>query len=269
MKRKLIFITFILFLLVLQSFQLPKSLPFTFVAAIATNAKLISTDQMGNLFVVTQTNQLNKYGRNGKLVSTLNYSYTGNITQVDATNPMEINVFYKELNRVVFLDNNLAFRGDLDLSKAGIIQASAIARSYDNNVWVFDMGDLQLKKVRKTGEIEQTSGNIRQYIIGNASVNYLYDNNDRVFMVDSVNGVLMFDVFASYIKTIPVKGTAEVKVLGNYLFYALNRNLNRYNWSASQVSAFTLPDTAGFKKMSIEKERIYLLKQDTVAIYAY
>ncbi|MES2689654.1 MAG: hypothetical protein V4658_04580 [Bacteroidota bacterium] len=267
MKLKLILITFAV--LILQSFQQPKSFPFTFVAAIATNAKLISTDQLGNLFVVTQTNQLNKYGRNGKLIGTLNYSYTGNITQVDATNPMEINVFYKELNRVVFLDNNLAFRGDLDLSKAGVIQASAIARSYDNNVWVFDMGDLQLKKVKKTGEIEQTSGNIRQYIIGNASVNYLCDNNDRVFVVDSVNGVLMFDVFASYIKTIPIKGTADVKVLGNYLFYTLNRNLNRYNWSASQVSEFTLPDTVGLKKMSIEKERVYLLKPDTVAIYAY
>jgi len=44
----------------------------------------------------------------------------------------------------------------------------------------------QLKKVKKTGEIEQMSGNVRQYIAGNVSVSYLHDNNDRVFMVDSI-----------------------------------------------------------------------------------
>lgn len=267
MKLNVILTACLLFFL--QSFQEPKTMPFTLVANIITNAKTISTDQLGNLYVVTQTNQLNKYGRNGKLVSTLNYAYAGNITQVDATNPMEINVFYKELNRVVFLDNNLAFRGDLDLTKAGIIQASSIARSYDNNVWVFDMGDLQLKKVKKTGEVELSSGNIRQYIAGNAAINYLHDNNDRVFAVDSVNGVLLFDVFGGYVKTIPLKSASEVKVLGTYLFYSFNNQLNRYNWAASQLSRFSLPDTGSLKKLSIEKERIYLLRQDTVSIYAY
>lgn len=256
--------------LVCMGMQSPKTMPFSFVASIGINAKHISTDPLGNLYVVSQTNQLNKFNRNGKPVSTLNYSYTGNITQVDAGNPLEIYVFYKELNRVVFLDNNLAFRGELDLTKAGIIQASAIARSYDNEVWVFDMGDLQLKKVSKKGEIGQSSGNIRQYISStSASVNFMFDNNDRVFVVDSLNGVLMFDIFASYLKTAPVKGTVEVKVLDDYLFYLSNSNLNRYNWMASQSMAFTLPDTVDVKKLSIEKERVYLLKADSVSIYAY
>jgi hypothetical protein len=264
--------TFILILLGILSFSFqptPKTLPFSFVASFYSNAKLISTDPMGNLYVVSQTNQLNKYGRMGKQMSTLNYSYTGNITQVDAGNPMEIYVFYKELNKVVFIDNNLAYRGEIDLTKHGIIQATAIARSFDNHIWVFDLGDLQLKKIKKTGEIEQSSGNIRQYIAGDATVNYIYDNADRVFMVDSINGVMLFDVFASYLKTIPLKGVPQVKVLGSYLFYLQNNTLNRYNWLAAQHIAFSLPDTNNLQKLSIEKERVYLLKQDTVSIYAY
>lgn len=252
-----------------SGFKQPKPQPFTFVATVYGNAKFIQTDNLGNLYVVTQTNQLNKYGRNGKLLSTLNYSYTGNITHVDASNPLEIYVFYKELNKVIFLDNNLAFRGDIDLSKSGIIQSAVIARSYDNQVWVFDQGDLQLKKVKKTGEIEQMSGNVRQYIAGNVSVSYLHDNNDRVFMVDSINGILLFDVFASYIKTIPVKGFPEVKVLDRYFFYSSGATLNRYNWQAAQHADFELPDTSGFRKMSIEKERLYLQRQDSITIYAY
>jgi hypothetical protein len=267
MKLKAVLLAAIWF--VCAAFQQPRPQPFVFVAAIKTNVKFIQTDNLGNLYVVTQTNQINKYGRNGKLTGTLNYSYTGNIAQVDASNPLETYVFYKELNRVVFLDNNLAFRGELDLTKSGIIQAGAVARSYDNNVWVFDIGDLQLKKVKKTGEVEQMSGNIRQYITGNSSVNFICDNNDRVFVVDSINGILTFDVFASYIKTIPVKGVPEIKVLDRYFFYTSGSSLNRYNWQVSQTSSFELPDTSGLLKISIEKERLYLQKPDTIAIYAY
>jgi hypothetical protein len=239
------------------------------ISSLRLNVKIMHTDNLGNLYVVTNSNQLYKYSRNGKLLSTLNYNYIGNITQLDASNPMEIYLFYKELNKVVFLDNNLAFRGEINLNKANIIQASAIARSYDNNIWVFDLGDLQLKKVNKTSEVEQESGNIRQYITGSATVNYMFDNNDRVFVVDSVNGILLFDVFASYIKTIPVKGVSEVKVLEKYLFYYGNGKLNRYNWQTPQSQSFSLPDTLALVKLSIEKERLYLQKPDSIYIYSY
>jgi hypothetical protein len=128
------------------------------------NAKFIQADELGNLYIVSPSNQLYKYNTLGKVLATLNYNYNGNISSIDASNPMEIYVFYKEINRVLFLDNNLAYRGELDLTKQNITQASAIARSYDNGIWVFDMGDLQLKKMSKDGNITQSSGNIRQII---------------------------------------------------------------------------------------------------------
>lgn len=242
---------------------------YTLVNGLRLNTKCMETDNLGNLYVVTKTNQLYKYSRNGKLLSTLNYNYIGNITQLDVSNPLEIYLFYKELNKVVFLDNNLAFRGEINLNKANIIQASAIARSYDNNIWVFDLGDLQLKKVNKTNEVEQESGNIRQYITGNAAINYMFDNNDKVFVVDSINGILLFDIFASYIKTIPVKEISEVKVLEKYLFYLDHNQLSRYNWQTPKKQSFTLPDTIGLMRLSLEKERLYLQKSDSIYIYSY
>jgi hypothetical protein len=70
--------------------------------ALAFEAKEIQTDRMGNLFVISKTNQLYKYNSTGKLLSTLNYNYSGNITSLDVSNPLEIYVFYKELNTIVF-----------------------------------------------------------------------------------------------------------------------------------------------------------------------
>lgn len=259
-----------LLLVLLVSFCPPQNdSRFSLIATILSKTKTITTDNLGNLYVLTNSNQLNKYGRNGGLTGTLNYNYTGNITQVDASNPLQVFLFYRELNKVVILDNNLAYRGEVNLTKAGVIQAAAIARAYDNSVWVFDVGDLQLKKINQNSEVEQSSGNVRQFILNNTAINYLFDNGDKVFVVDANNGVLLFDVFASYQKTLPLKGVNEVKVLDRFMFYYANQKLNRYNWVTAQENSYVLPDTVGVSRLSVEKERIYIQKQDTVAIYSF
>jgi hypothetical protein len=249
--------------------QTADSAQFTLIKTIPLEAKDIQTDRLGNLYVVSKTNQLYKYNSEGKLLSTLNYKYLGNITLVDATNPMEIYLFYKELNLVVFLDNNLAYRGEMNLVNFGIGQAAAIARSYDNGLWAFDLADLQLKKMDKNGENLQMSGNVRQYITNPSSANFIYDNNDRVFVNDSTNGVLVFDVFGTYIKTIPIKESKEVKVINDELYYRQGQQLKKYQLKTFTTKSYSLPDSLGLIDLSIEQERLYLLKSSEVSIYSF
>jgi hypothetical protein len=232
-------------------------------------AKNMQTDRLGNIYVVSNTNQLYKYNADGKLLSTLNYKYLGNITHVDATNPLEIYVFYKELNLVVFLDNNLAYRGEMKLNDFGIGQAAVIARSFDNGVWIFDLADLQLKKMDKDGGNVQASGNIRQYVSQVGNITAMYDNDDRLFLTDSVNGVLLFDVFASYIKTLPIKGTSDVKVIGDAIFYRLGNVLKKYMPTTFKTTEYPLPPRDEILKISIEKNRLYLLNSNEIHIYRF
>jgi hypothetical protein len=249
-------------------FQNPKS-NFTLIKSIPIEAKDIQTDRLGNVFIITKTNQLYKYSADGKLLSTLNYTYLGNISSIDPTNPLEVYVFYKELNLVLFLDNNLAYRGEMDLSDYGIGQAASVARSYDNGLWVFDIGDMQLKKMSKNGDVLQSSGNVKQFVNASVSPNYMYDNNDRVFVNDSTIGILVFNVFTSYIKTIPIKGCDDFKLIEDEIFYNKDGKLLKYHLKTFTESIFQLPDTTFTQEISIEKERLYLLKQSSVDIYSY
>ncbi len=239
------------------------------IAQIALQAKAIQTDPMGNLYVISNTNQLYKYDLNGKLVGTLNYAYQGNIHSIDAGNPLEPYLFYREMNSLVMLDNNLAFRGKLNLSDAGIVQATALARSYNNGFWVFDLGDLQLKKYNKDGSLSAASGNLLQFTKSeNFMPNLIIDNGARVFVNDSAEGVLVFDVFANYIKTIPIKGQLKVKVLGNELYHAQNNQLLSYRLQSMEKDTMPLPESI-FRSFSIEKERLYLLNAEGINIYGY
>ncbi len=264
-KLLLIFICYFL----LHSFtKAEPKYTFKILASIPIDAKEIQTDRIGNLYIISKTNQLYKYSTQGKLLSTLNYKYNGNISKIDVSNSLEIYVFYKELNTIIFLDNNLAYRGEINLSNYDIAQATAAARSYDNGIWLFDIADLQLKKLNKDGKINQQSGAARQYTQAkNIMPNYIYDNNDRVYVNDSNIGIMVFDVFANYIKTIPIKGVEDFKIIGNEIYFNKQKNLFLYNVKTYEQNAIQLPDSTTIIKSSIEKERLYLMKENAVEIY--
>jgi hypothetical protein len=229
------------------------------------NAKFIQADELGNLYIVSPSNQLYKYNASGKVLATLNYNYNGNISSIDASNPMEIYVFYKEINRVLFLDNNLAYRGELDLTKQNITQASAIARSYDNGIWVFDLGDLQLKKMSKDGTVTQSSGNIRQIIKTDFIPTTLLENTKQVMIAnDSI--ALLFDVFASYVKTYKFSKTASFQLNSNYVLQTLDKQINAVELKIG-INRPVFQFVNKIKWSFLNKDQVYIYQENKISIY--
>ncbi|MFN5885661.1 MAG: hypothetical protein ACK445_10000, partial [Bacteroidota bacterium] len=146
----------------------------------------------------------------------------------------------------------------------------AIARSFDNGIWAFDLADLQLKRMDKNGENAQTSGNIRQFVKQKQlSPTYVFDDNNRVFLVDSNIGIMLFDVFAHYLKTLPIKCNEQVKVIGDEIYYQQKNSIFKYHLKTFLTSSFGLPQTAPVLDLSIEKGRLYLLLPDRISIYSF
>ena len=261
-------VNILIYLLLSISFANAQVNTFNLISTINVDAKEIQTDRMGNLYIISKTNQLYKYSSSGKLLSTLNYNYSGNITSLDVSNTLEIYVFYRELNSIVFLDNNLAFRGDINLSNFGIGQASSIARSYDNGIWIFDVVDLQVKKLGKDGVISLQSNNVRQFTQAKSIMpTFMFDNNDRLYVNDSTLGILVFDVFTNYIKTIPIKGIVDFKILGDDLYFSKNQVLYGYKLKGLLQKSVQLPDNISFSDCSIEKDRLFIANNNLVEIY--
>ena len=229
------------------------------------NAKFIQADELGNLYVVSPSNQLYKYNTSGKVLATLNYNYNGNISSIDASNPMEIYVFYKEINRVLFLDNNLAYRGELDLTKQNITQASAIARSYDNGIWVFDLGDLQLKKMSKDGTVTQSSGNIRQINKTDFIPTTLLENTKQVLIAND-STALLFDVFASYVKTYKFSKTASFQLNSDYVLQTLDKQINAVELKIG-INRPVFQFVNKIKWSYLTKDLIYTFQDNKVTIY--
>ena len=237
------------------------------VSEFSVNAKFVQADDMGNLYIVSPTNQLYKYNYSGKVLATLNYNYIGNISSLDVSNPMEIYVFYKEINRVLLLDNNLAYRGELDLTKLNITQAAAIARSFDNGIWVFDLGDLQLKKISKDGILSQSSGNIKQFTQTDFIPNLLSDNTNQIMLCnDSI--CLLFDVFTAYIKTVKFKNSQNFQFGNNQIFETNQSQINSIDLKMGiRNIVYTFPDFQKPFWTYINKENVILFTKNIISVY--
>lgn len=231
---------------------------------------VVSADNKGNLFVADEANSLIKLDSNGKEVTRVNTKVYGKIYSIDCSNPFEIYVYYKQQNVLVFFDNMLNIRGEMRFNDLGYDNISCVARSFDNQVWLFDYNDYELKKVRKDGSMELSSGNILTFSGNGFNPMEIYEHNKTVMLLDSSFGLMSFDIFGTYLKTIPAKGASSVYFYGNrmYMLKPINSN-NREIWSYHLKSLeYTLKETINDVTPVIcgFKHKLYLHKNNIIYI---
>jgi len=185
-----------------------------------SNLVHFSCDNLGNIYTANTNGDIVKYDKNGVQTATVNFKTMGNIHTIDAGNPFEIYVFYKEQNKVMFFDNLLNLRGEADFEKADYFMLSAVARSFDNKIWIFDLNDLRLKKVRKDLSLELNSGNVREFAKEKSfAPSYIGDINKKVFLFDSTSGIFEFDIFGNYIRKIVLSNATQTFVSQGHIYF--------------------------------------------------
>lgn len=229
----------------------------------------ITTDNMGNVFVISPTNDIEKYDKNGHKLATANFKVLGTITYIDATNPFEIYVFYRDQNKILYLDNLLNLRGETNLESIGISQCAAFARSFDNHLWLMDMADLKIKKYSKDSKFLGESASLNTIISdGPILPENMVDINSTLFVLN--NGTLLnFDAFINYTKTIISDSISAFQIVNDQIVYLKNGVIFTYNPMLFKSEKLDLVLPEKIKNMRIEKERLYILTDDNLILHAY
>ncbi len=106
--------------------------------------RLIAIDNFGTRYFINN-NVFNKKDPN-QTVITYNNLQLGNITTANAFNPLKTNLFYKDFNSVIILDNRLAeiFRIDFN-ALPEYKNISHVSTGHDNTIWVFNQDNQKLE----------------------------------------------------------------------------------------------------------------------------
>ena len=229
------------------------------------NFKYFTTDNIGNIFAVTEKNDIVKLNKFGVKKAEINIKVLGDVTSIDAVNPFEIYVFYRDYGKLMYFDNNLNNLGETDLFKTlGLSNIQVICRSFDNGFWFIDPENLKLKKCDKKGNLLTESVNISTINDTIISPQYITDDGKFVYLKSGNNKLMKFDVLANYINTFSLPEFSTFQVKDENILLKTNDSYLIFNTTTLETFKFNY--TFEKKYLNIRNEGKTLYLQDSSGI---
>jgi len=258
-----------LFLLFLLTAGFPADTPAQLLKSISTGeARLFTTDDNGNIYLVKTNNELIRYNREGDSTGNFRSVQNGDVTWVDATNPLRVLVYFQAFSKVILLDRMLTPKNELDLKKLGIFNPPATGVSADGKIWVYDYVNARLKKIDDQLNTISSGNDMR---IESETVPVplsLVERDYRVYLCDTIHGIYVFDRYGSYINTLEIKSSGKVQVIGQQIVYRIEDTLFSYDMKSLILKRMPLPyGTADMLDARLERNRMYILYKNRLDIY--
>lgn len=232
---------------------------------------LFTTDDLGNLYTL-HGNDLDLYDRTGKHLAHNSLRTFGAIDRIDAFSSLKPLIFSRAQGQLALLDNTLSTQGTvLDLPSAGYPAVGMACMGVQNRFWFFDerqgalvRTDALLRPVANSGRLDQLLG-----IVPRPS--YMEEANDKLYMVDPDNGVFVFDLFGTPLRTLPITGARHVDVREGAVWYVAGNQLLRYDLLTLATETVPWPATAQDETITvvdarIEHGRLYRLTADRILV---
>jgi len=237
------------------------------VTTIETEADFFTTDNQGNVYVVKK-DELFKYNKTGKQLCKYSNKNFGDISYVDASNMLKLVVFYKDFSQVVFLDNTLSLNGEpLSFDKLGLQQVSLVCSSFNNGLWIYNQQNFSLTQLNTSYEPDHRTENLNNLLNMELQPDRLLEHDNRIYLNNPATGVLIFDIYGTYYKTVPVKNAKQFQVIGDWLYFMPENKIKAYNIKTTEETEFDVPvtDFTGFR---LEVETLFIQTAKGISIYA-
>jgi hypothetical protein len=212
--------------------------------SLPVQAYFATADNLGNTYLITDQNTIEKYTPDGKMLARYSNNRLGAAAWLDATNPLKVLVWYADFRTVIFLNRSLTELGELNLISAGYPEVRTVAAAVDGNLWLYDEVAFQLKKVTPEGQTKFESQALN--LIQAARINFscIRDKGQEVFATDAELGIFQFDVYAQFQKTLPLKTVSTFALRRNQLAYKTQTAIHIEQLHTFATRQLTLPLSA-------------------------
>jgi hypothetical protein len=110
------------------------------------------------------------------------------------------------------------------------------------------------------------TGNFAQTLGINLNPDYMIEYDNYLYLNDSAQGILVFDSYGTYYKTIPLTGLRTFQVRGNDLFYIAQNRIHTFHLKALLEDVTMAPDTLA-SEVRVEKNILFEKYRDSVRVY--
>ncbi|MES2775408.1 MAG: hypothetical protein V4722_14635 [Bacteroidota bacterium] len=219
-----------------------KNTSFKLIKTINGDIVDFTTDNLGNLFLVSERQQIKKLNDRFDSVGLFNdVRRYGKLYSIDASNPLKLLLYYREFATILVLDRFFNIRNTIDLRLSNIFQCRAIGQSYDNHIWAFDDLDYKIKKMDEAGKLLLETADFRVLFDAPPRPESIADYNRFLFAYDSTKGLCIFDYYGALKNQVALKGLKDVQGFNKGIIARDSTGLVYYEPSTIETTHQLLP----------------------------
>lgn len=239
---------------------------FELVYSIEKPHDYIWTDNLQNLYLIHESG-LELYNPQGHLLFQNSQLNLGRISSVDFKFSLKPLLFYRELNAVVILDNTLSMQGNpVKLSNHNINWATVAAKSVDNHYWFYDAQIFEIIRTDISFKHVRSSGNISQLIGFDIDPVFMVEQNNWLYVNNPATGILVFDIFGTYYKQIPLTGLDTFQVTDSQILYLKDGKICSYDLTTFEKYDIELP-LSGAKYARVVKDLLFVSDGNKIQVF--
>ena len=227
-------------------------------------ANFIKIDPYGNIYAVKEA-QLSKFSPQGKLLFNYSDHKLGVISSIDVFNPMKIMLFYQDVGKLLFLNEQFALiTPPISLHDASYFTISLASYSAANQIHLYDNANKNLITL---------DFNMRE--ISKTPINFPSFNSQKMIELEEKSlafhdpdaGVYLFDSFGTFNKLIPIITPNPVEVTSELIYYTKNNEVVIYNYKILNFEIQQLPISNVAQTLLYRNNMILLLQNGYIWIY--
>lgn len=241
---------------------------YTLEKELNSKADFFTVDQLGFVYLIQNT-EIKKIDLSQNKEKSFSSSLSGKITEADVSDPFKTLIFYKDFNKIIFLDKNLSeMTSPIRLDDLGYTHVLSVCQSVNGGFWIFDQRLSSLIYIDKNLNTIKESSSLSDLIGENMDQKQIFmlEKNDYIYLGISDEGILLFDSYGTYIKTFPLLNTGRFQVNNEIISYSRDGELYFYNTDSFTEEKMPLPMHC-YKQMMIVNRRLFIQTEGKIVIY--
>lgn len=199
----------------------------TFVADKVVSATI---DPLQQIYFTNTKKQLIKIS--DQLGKTYSYSdlMIDEHTSVIPQNPFKIILYKKEVGDILVLDNRLNLSAKVNFFDLGYFSVTSLTVANDNkHLWIFDLDRQQIIKLDQQYNAVFQSNILTQILDKKINAIQLIEKEDKLYLLDSKNGIYIFDNMGNYLKNYPIENAKKMWLISSQIYFYRDEQIWQYD----------------------------------------
>ena len=219
--------------------------------------RFIGYDGYGHLYTIKQ-GALHKTGDLGEFF--YQEFQLGPIESVDLINPLNLVVYFREVNTVVFLDNRLNEIERINFNTEGLANTAAVTNAGNNRLWVFDIDNQQLQLY----DYRSKRSTLFSQPFSGIPLDMVSDFNDCFVLTQ--NKLRQINIYGSLLSEVDVDGGSKLSRNGKTLLMQQGNGLAERaenQWKAAEIELGKI----AIQDLQLTQELLYIY--DGITLYSF